>query len=564
MAGFLGSYADAYDTAERIDSNRLQQQRTYIADQTAARGRMERMKKADELRRQVGEGDAAPLPAPVDLPGGGATIATPAAPSAAAPAPPGRVTAPRSVAGIYANPSLLANQTESETRRLASKPLVSSVQQVTPERPLRVPGSWAPTGKNEAGRLAELRRLNPPGEGVGVKVLQGGSSTDQPAIDRLKAKDAAIRGNGGFESFKNAIFGQESGNGAVDTSQPNYAGARGKGQILESTFNGLKQAGKIPANWQWANPQHNEAAAVEYMKEAWVAGNGDPRLAAAYYYAGPKGIQNGQVATYRDLKNPNAPDTNQYASSILQRMGKVATAAVPAATAQAQTPQQFTPEQFFAAAPQVNEQARMASLRIDQLRRMAQIESDPAALQQLQGQLMQLQSGLREAQLYDLAARGNTDMGALSQLVQLAGVSVARTPQGFVEVDRSTGQAVGQPMSAGQLAQSAFQFLSAQARAQAAARSQKLFDAGVDTQGKIAVEGAKNAGNLQVEELKANAAATRALQELAAKDRSVEIKTTPEGQTFAIKGGRAFVYAPPRTVDGYATMGGFQEIPMPR
>lgn len=124
-----------------------------------------------------------------------------------------------------------------------------------------------------------------------------------------------------FESFKAAIFGQESGNGKVDTSSPNYAGALGKGQILESTFNGLKANGKIPATAKWTNPADNELAAGAYMQEAWQATGGKPELAAAYYYGGPKAVKDGQVVTFKDLKNPKAPSTNEYSASILKRMG---------------------------------------------------------------------------------------------------------------------------------------------------------------------------------------------------------------------------------------------------
>lgn len=132
-----------------------------------------------------------------------------------------------------------------------------------------------------------------------------------------------------FETFKSAIFGQESGNGAVDTSKPNYAGALGKGQILRPTFEGLKKQGKIPADYEWTNPAHNEEAAVKYMEEAWSAGSGRPDLAAAYYYGGPKAIKGGQIVSYRDTKNPKAPDTIGYAKSVMQRMGLEVSAPTP-------------------------------------------------------------------------------------------------------------------------------------------------------------------------------------------------------------------------------------------
>jgi hypothetical protein len=124
-----------------------------------------------------------------------------------------------------------------------------------------------------------------------------------------------------FDKFKAAVYGQESGNGAVPTDKPNYAGARGKGQILESTFKGLQKTGAIPADYNWSNPAHNEAASDAYMAEAWRAAEADPRKAAAYYYGGPKAIKGGSIVEFGDLKNPKAPTTVQYAEQVAGRMG---------------------------------------------------------------------------------------------------------------------------------------------------------------------------------------------------------------------------------------------------
>lgn len=124
-----------------------------------------------------------------------------------------------------------------------------------------------------------------------------------------------------FEKFKAAVYGQESGNGAVPTDKPNYAGARGKGQILEATFKGLQKNGAIPANYEWSNPAHNEAASDAYMAEAWQAAGSDPRRAAAYYYGGPKAIKGGGIVEFGDRKNAKAPTTVQYAEQVAGRMG---------------------------------------------------------------------------------------------------------------------------------------------------------------------------------------------------------------------------------------------------
>ena len=170
-----------------------------------------------------------------------------------------------------------------------------------------------------------------------------------------------------FEKFKAAIYGQESGNGSVDTSQPNYAGARGKGQILESTFKGLQRNGKVPADYQWSNPAHNEFAAEAYMKEAWEATGGDPRRAGAYYYGGPKAVANGRIVLFGDKKNPKAPTTVEYADSIAARMGLAPGKPTPVAKAV----RSYTAAEFMASVPDdrfKREAATFASALKEELR----------------------------------------------------------------------------------------------------------------------------------------------------------------------------------------------------
>lgn len=563
IAGMARAYNDQRDDVTRQlneEQNQRGMARMRRIDREQVLDDRERDTNADVLRTLPPQYGAVPDARDIPLNPDAAPAATPGI--ATPKGDRGRVTAPRSKPGIYDNPSLLANQTEAETQRLARMRAPGTVdprsvsKAVSPESVMR---NNAPPAQQ--ARADELRRLNPAGEGVGVTPVTG------DALARLKATDAAIRGRPAFDTFKNAIFGQESGNGAADTSQPNYAGALGKGQILESTFNGLKASGKIPQNFDWRNPAHNEAASVAYMQEAWTAAKGDPKLAAAYYYGGPKAVQNGQIVTYRDTKNPNAPDTNQYAEQVMRRMGGPAAQATPpapvgtpSAAPQQQAPnRQFAPGQFFASAPQVDEQARLAQFQMDQISQLVRNTRQPKDLAVLQQKYSELQQQVREADLYKLGARADTDIAALSQLVQLSGINIARTPQGFVEVDAS-GKAASAMMTQSELAQKLFQFTSITARQQAAARSAKVFDARLKASGEMAVEGVKNQGRLQNTELEIMGRVQQDLVKAGVDATKAEVKFSPTGQVMVQMGRSVYEYVPGQETPFGATPGSFKPL----
>lgn len=127
-----------------------------------------------------------------------------------------------------------------------------------------------------------------------------------------------------------AIYGQESGSGAADTSQPNYAGARGPMQVTLETFNGMKAKGMIPKDADWANPNDTMAAGVTLVKALAAKYGNDPRKIAAAYYAGEKAVNaDGTINNFRDLKNPKAPDTLGYVEQVMGRLGKSAAPAAP-------------------------------------------------------------------------------------------------------------------------------------------------------------------------------------------------------------------------------------------
>lgn len=118
-----------------------------------------------------------------------------------------------------------------------------------------------------------------------------------------------------FATFANSIYMQESSGGK--NAKTSNAGAVGGMQIIPSTFKEVADEG-----WDINNPEHNLRAGLRYLKKMYDAGGGDPYLAAVGYYGGPgaiKAMQNGQVR--RDPRNPNAPDTAQYADQVLSRAG---------------------------------------------------------------------------------------------------------------------------------------------------------------------------------------------------------------------------------------------------
>lgn len=129
-----------------------------------------------------------------------------------------------------------------------------------------------------------------------------------------------------------SIYFQESGGGKNTTTS--NAGAVGGMQIIPSTFKSVADKG-----WDINDPTANARAGIRYVEKMVEAGGGDLRLAAVGYYGGPGAIAKARKgeAVY-DKRNPNAPNTLQYADQVLARMGgnpgQVATAGgseVPAA-----------------------------------------------------------------------------------------------------------------------------------------------------------------------------------------------------------------------------------------
>ncbi|ETD67557.1 hypothetical protein V757_11245 [Pelistega indica] len=132
-------------------------------------------------------------------------------------------------------------------------------------------------------------------------------------------KAAAEEGISGtaLSPFALSIFGQESGFGR-NTKTSNH-GTTGIGQMLPATFNSVADKG-----WDINNAEHNMRASMRYIKQLYNTAGGDLHLTAVGYYGGPGAIKAAQQGVYyKDRKNPNAPDTNQYATQVINRMNGI-------------------------------------------------------------------------------------------------------------------------------------------------------------------------------------------------------------------------------------------------
>jgi hypothetical protein len=100
-------------------------------------------------------------------------------------------------------------------------------------------------------------------------------------------------------------------------------------QIKPDTFNSVADA-----DMDIKDPVDNARGGIRYALQGYQAANGNPELAAAYYYGGPKGMQKAAkgIAT-SDPKNPNAPTTLGYGKQVARRMA----ALLPIGSAQAES-----------------------------------------------------------------------------------------------------------------------------------------------------------------------------------------------------------------------------------
>jgi Transglycosylase SLT domain len=110
-----------------------------------------------------------------------------------------------------------------------------------------------------------------------------------------------------------SIYQQES-SGGKNTKTSN-AGAVGGMQMTPATFQRFAKPGE-----DINNPEHNARAAVRYIKHLDEKSGGDPSLIAAGYYSGEGGMEKARRGiAVRDPRNPDAPDSIQYARDVIAR-----------------------------------------------------------------------------------------------------------------------------------------------------------------------------------------------------------------------------------------------------
>ena len=117
-----------------------------------------------------------------------------------------------------------------------------------------------------------------------------------------------------YRSFKNAVIGQDSG-GRYGVANTQGSGAMGVGQIMPATAQALSQRLGLPYRpdlLSSSTPQaksYQDALTEAAVREAWNYGNGNPSIAASYYFAGPD-------------RGKWGPQTQQYVQGILSRLGQ--------------------------------------------------------------------------------------------------------------------------------------------------------------------------------------------------------------------------------------------------
>nr|WKF58833.1 hypothetical protein HUO10_003334 [Paraburkholderia busanensis] len=160
---------------------------------------------------------------------------------------------------------------------------------------------------------------------------------DAPVVDAAPAAPAAPAKSGSpldralkaegvtgkLADVARSIYTQESTAGR-DTATSD-AGAVGGMQLRPDTFKRFADKG-----WSIDDPEHNARAAVRYIKSLSDKTGGDPKLISVGYYGGEGAIPKAKAGiAVRDPRNPNAPDTLQYADQVTSRVPKTEAKAAP-------------------------------------------------------------------------------------------------------------------------------------------------------------------------------------------------------------------------------------------
>ena len=119
---------------------------------------------------------------------------------------------------------------------------------------------------------------------------------------------------GQLADIARSIYAQESSSGK--NTKTSNANAIGGMQIIPKTFNSVADK-----NWNIYDPEHNARAGIRYLKQLHDVAGGDPELTAVGYYGGEGAINKAkQGIAVSDPRNPNAPNTLQYAQQVVNRI----------------------------------------------------------------------------------------------------------------------------------------------------------------------------------------------------------------------------------------------------
>lgn len=132
----------------------------------------------------------------------------------------------------------------------------------------------------------------------------------ETALDMEGVRDPVRR------AFLKAIYSKETGGGTNTTTS--NRGAVGHMQILPETFKSVASP-----DMKIDNPLDNMRAGIRYASQGYQLAGGDPRLAAAYYYGGPGGLNKAKKGiAVSDPKNPSYPTTLEYGDDVARRMAR--------------------------------------------------------------------------------------------------------------------------------------------------------------------------------------------------------------------------------------------------
>lgn len=448
---FFAAYNTAYDTAKGVKDQKLAEARTELQDRTNAATRLERMKQAEANRKLPPDEFGLGAPEVQYTP---ATSATPASVD----------TQQQQAARLYQLRTQQpedANQSDAETRRLTRNPEVPQVVDKGNLR-LRTPGSWAPLPMTQEQRLAEMRKLNP----VAPRADQ------TPAEDARLARQAPV-GQASVSPLSPEFFARQR---MVESrNNPNAVspkGAVGTMQTMPTTLTN-PGFGVVPARDN--SPAELQRVGEDYMRAMHQKYNGNMQLALMAYNWGPGNVDKWIAAG----SPPNAvpAETRNYVAMLAggqptQQAAAPAQAPQVGAQPQAAAQPQYTGPRYSDAqvAQQIQQGYQRAAWQMDRIKELAQVTSDPKDLLELRGQYMQLQSQVREAQLYEAFSRG-------------------------------------------QLSQDQYRMLSLQEQQRAAAEAAEWRKARITAEGAAYVEGVKGAETRTTEEMKGNQAIYKAIQE---------------------------------------------------